>query len=209
MNVGDLIEKGSGEGTADGYAASDTDCAAGMCSAGMALNQVKGYLAQGLSKGGGIPTPSRIEEVIITPMFAVADIGDLGILDPDSNAADDLKKQAQEFRSTCAKLGKTIQKSPGDQEAISTLYVDSLKQINRFSAIANAGFGADNTQDWFLPQLPLSKKMMDDDPYWQQQRQIWEEDNDPGKLFRERNAIGSKDLRENLRRFPGATLLLR
>jgi len=81
--------------------------------------------------------------------------------------------------------------------------------LNSYFAMANEAFGATNTQDWFLPQLPLDREAFEKDPYWQQQRDLFDEANDPVKRFRERQAFGSKELRDNLKRFPGAPLLLR
>merc|ERR1712194_804993 len=122
---------------------------------------------------------------------------------------DDLKAEAARFQGTLAELGRTIKTNPGDADVIAALYVTSLKQMNKYSAIANEAYGAVSTDDWFLPQLPLSQETLRQDLYWQQQRSAYDEASDPVTQFKERQAFGSKELRDGLKRFPGAPLLLR
>mmetsp|Transcript_67605 Transcript_67605/g.154955 ORF Transcript_67605/g.154955 Transcript_67605/m.154955 type:complete len:138 (-) Transcript_67605:29-442(-) len=134
-------------------------------------------------------------------------MADLGLIDPDT--VDDLSVEVANLSNTLSELGKTIKTTPGDAGTIAALYVTSLRQMNKYAAIANEAYGAANTDDWFLPQLPLSQEALRQDPYWQQQRSAYDEASDPVKQFKERQALGSKDLRDGLKRFPGATLLLR
>lgn len=61
----------------------------------------------------------------------------------------------------------------------------------------------------YLPPLPLKNAELESSDYWIAERKVFDTLNDPVRIFSERNAFGSRELRYNLKRFPGATLLLR
>ncbi|CAJ1395999.1 unnamed protein product [Effrenium voratum] len=202
FRVGDLVRRASGETAEDGLKVTDEACGVGLCMAGKALSDLERTVSGGGSRQGGL---SQVERALITPMFLMVG-GD--VWDPDSNYIEEGRKKIDAFQKTITEMGNML-KDKKDPVVASKLYRRSLEQLNAFFGLANEA-GAAGTQDVeYLPQLPLNDDELEKSEYWIAERQVFDELNDPVRVFSERNAFGSRELRYNLKRFPGATLLLR
>lgn len=198
--VGDLIRTGSGE-TRDGELGikpNSDRCGGGLCASGKALTQVQRLLT---SNGGKV---SLVDNAVTAPMTIIAQ---LPVFDPDT--ADIAQSEVNDFSATLTTLRETIRKDfDGDQAK--ALYTKSLKQLNVFFRETNEASGVKPEEDPFLPQLPLTQADLDSSEYWTALREAFDErSSDPIAQLQERNAIGPKEWRQALKRFPGATLLLR
>eukprot|EP00931_Biecheleriopsis_adriatica_P055308 TRINITY_DN32662_c0_g1_i1.p1 TRINITY_DN32662_c0_g1~~TRINITY_DN32662_c0_g1_i1.p1 ORF type:complete len:299 (+),score=56.83 TRINITY_DN32662_c0_g1_i1:51-947(+) len=198
--VGDLVARGAGIGAPDGMAADNGDCGGGLCSAGMALRDIGNVIQSGEGRG----SVSALERRLITPMFTMCD---LTVWDPD--IVDQARDQAEVVRRRMNfDLRKVLRNNEGPA-AVQKVYVQTLEDLNKFFKLANEGGGAKLSDAEYLPQLPLSQEVLANDEYWKVERKAYEEATDPVKQFQDRNALASKELRNGLKRFPGATLLLR
>ncbi|CAE7265142.1 unnamed protein product [Symbiodinium pilosum] len=130
------------------------------------------------------------------------------VWDPESSYADEARKAAGAFQQTMSELGTKLNERK-DADVASKLYRKSLEELNDFFRIANEAGGVNPQDVEYLPPLPLTKKELDTSEYWKAERVAFDEANDPVRIFQERNAFGSRELRQSLKRFPGATLLLR
>lgn len=200
--VGDLIAKGKGDNTPDGMAADDKDCGGGLCAAATALSSVQKVLSPGLGRNGN-PELSQVEYQLIAPMNTMVD---MNLWDPDS--CDTGKDQVRDFEASIRKLRAALKKKKDGTEA-EALYLKSLETLNTFILTANEGSGSTPDDEQFIPVVPMTQEAIKSNEYWQSRREAYDIEQDPINKFRERNAVGSKDLRQSLKRFPGATLLLR
>jgi len=200
--VGDLVSRGSGEDTRDGLKVSDEDCGGGLCLAGQALSELQRVVTSGSGPGGGL---SQVERALTTPLFLMVGFE---VWDPDSSSGDEARKAAGKFQATINELRAKLSERK-DADVASKLYRKSLGELNDFFRIANEAGGVKPQDVEYLPQLPLTKQELDSSEYWKAERVAFDEANDPVRIFQERNAFGSRDLRQSLKRFPGATLLLR
>lgn len=200
--VGDIVRRGGGENAPDGLKITDDECGGGLCSAGKALSELQGLVSAGGPRQGGL---SQVERALTTPMFLIVGAE---VWDPDSNYIDDARKMAGSFQQTMQELGTSLQ-TKKDAVAADKLYRRSLTELNKFFQICNVAGGAKQSDVEFLPPLPLKDDELESSDYWIAERKAFDELNDPVRIFSERNAFGSRELRYNLKRFPGATLLLR
>eukprot|EP00435_Cladocopium_sp_Y103_P051690 s259_g16.t1 len=200
--VGDIVRRGGGENAPDGLKITDDECGGGLCSAGKALTELEGLVSAGGPRQGGL---SQVERALTTPMFLIVGAE---VWDPDSNYIEDARKVAGSFQQTMQELGTSL-KAKKDAVAADKLYRRSLSELNQFFQICNEAGGAKQTDVEFLPPLPLKDDELESSEYWIAERKAFDELNDPVRIFSERNAFGSRELRYNLKRFPGATLLLR
>eukprot|EP00933_Yihiella_yeosuensis_P045554 TRINITY_DN4094_c3_g1_i2.p2 TRINITY_DN4094_c3_g1~~TRINITY_DN4094_c3_g1_i2.p2 ORF type:complete len:107 (-),score=17.90 TRINITY_DN4094_c3_g1_i2:194-514(-) len=106
-------------------------------------------------------------------------------------------------------MADSIRNNPSDALGAQRLYLDSLTHLNKFFQIANGAMGMTPDDEMFLPLIPAADYEIESEEYWWDRRKAWNEANDPVKQFQERNAFGTKEMRNGLKRFPGATLLLR
>lgn len=196
--VGDLIMTGSGATAVDGLKSTDADCGGGLCSAAQALQRVQRLLPR-----RGTMALSQVEVSLVTPMTTMAD---MAVWDPDTS--DVAKDQVKDFRDKVLDLADSIgRKNDGDEAQL--LYTQSLQQLNLFFRTANEAAGVTPEDERYLPQLPLSQAEEENDEYWRGERTSYVIASNPVTQFQERQAFGSKEVRKGLKRFPGATLLLR
>lgn len=200
--VGDIVKRAGGENAPDGLKVSDDECGGGLCSAGKALTEIEGLVSAGGPRQGGL---SQIERALTTPMYLIVGAE---VWDPDSNYVEDARTVAGSFQQTMKEIGETL-KAKKDPVAADKLYRRSLTELNKFFQICNEAGGAKPSDVEWLPALPLKDNELDTSEYWVAERKAFDELNDPVRIFSERNAFGSRELRYNLKRFPGATLLLR
>lgn len=199
--IGNKIRSSGGDGSEEAVSANSEDCGAGTCPAAQALSDVLKALSSG--SRGGQRTLSQIDVTLLTPMNTLAD---MALWDPDT--VDVGKDQAAAFQRTLVQMAKSIRQNRDPVEA-QALYTQSLRDLNEFFRTANLAMGATPDDAWALPTLPLTSEQLDADEYWRQEKEAYIAATDPIKEFQERNAFGSRELRQGLKRFPGATLLLR
>mmetsp|Transcript_10183 Transcript_10183/g.26214 ORF Transcript_10183/g.26214 Transcript_10183/m.26214 type:complete len:294 (-) Transcript_10183:43-924(-) len=197
FTLGDLVRKGSTLKPTD-------DCGVGLCPEAKALARVRNALTAGGTARGGVQALAQVDLNLVSPMTQMAN---MDVFDPD--ASDDSRVQVTEFAGAVLQLADGIQRNPLDGNAALLLYVESLKKLNKFFSSANEALGVKADEDRYLPQLPLGQAELEASEYWKLERQAYDAAQDPVAQFQDRNAFGSKELREDLKRFPGATLLLR
>jgi len=196
FSFGDLIATGSALRTT-------TDCGGGFCPEALALQKAEKLISPGMGRNG-IASFSPVEASLITPMSYMTN---LAVWDPDTD--DVARLQVEDFVASIQRLGENIRSNPTDGSGVQQIYAQSLEKLNVFFRTANEASGATVDEDRFLPLLPLSQSEEESSDYWQAERKAFLKARDPVAEFQERNAFGSRELRQGLKRFPGATLLLR
>jgi len=192
--IGDAIKRGTGSGS--GMKSNADDCG-GMCDAANSLSLVRKLIR---APGSAL---SQVDFALITPMSTMVD---LPVWDPDQ--CDEAKVLVTDVQKSIRELGDCIA-DENDGDKASKLYLKTLEKMNIFFKYANTASSVTPDDEQFLPLLPLTTEDLKNEPYWLERRLQFNIASDPQAQFKERNALGSKELRNSLKRFPGATLLLR
>lgn len=196
--VGDLVVAQAGVDGAP--SARDFDCPVGLCESGRALTELINTFIPPQKRDG----ISSVEAGVINKMNLLSRVN--GAFDPDT--IDLLQSQTTAFQLTIREILQSIKNGAGP-EAIAKGYRKSLEELNTYFRAVNELGGATIKDLQYLPELPLSQEELKNDPYWQAERKAYTIANDPIKKFQDRNSLASKDVREGLKRFPGASILVR
>lgn len=191
--LGDLVDTGLADPI------DDEACPVGRCPSALALQSLEKYV----NGGGG---SSRVDNRVLTPMTAMAN---LPVFDPD--AADEALTKVSRFQKSVFSLKEAARPklSTAKAQAAKQSYAQSLKDLNDFFGAANAASGFAKDDPGYLPPLYLTDAEFKGSAYWLDERARFDDEQDPVNQFKNRNSLVSKEVRDGLKRFPGATLITR
>lgn len=115
---------------------------------------------------GGTPPASALDRGVVAPMLLMALSP---ALDPDS--AEDAESRVRAFQRTLLELRASSKRL--DADGCQRLYDRSLSEMNAFLAISNAGLGAQQGEEMWLPPLPLDMAELEGDKYWLRRRRAF------------------------------------